>query len=192
MPRCGRLRNYINEITTSPTIEKITFIPPFVVLIVELILIRHAILIKEAYVIVLTIILLILSVIEIILVFSEIHEHYQHSNFDRILTIRLDDFILESKNRNVKEIIDEFLEKNPQYSKNRDEIYHVACEIMETHKEEKWQKQLYEVLQKYIKRRKKMAVDDLLSSFLKKNPEYRKFGDEIYQMICQIKGEIEK
>jgi hypothetical protein len=192
MPRCGRIRNCVNEIAVSPTIEKIMFIPPFLVLIVEIILIRHAILIEEAYVIILTVILLILSVIEIILVFGEIHKHYKQNNFDRILTIRLDDFILESKKKNIKEIIDKFLEKNPKYEKNRDDVYHITCEIMETHKMEKRQKEIYILLKKYIKRRKKMSVDDALSSFLKKKPKYRKFRDEIYQMICQIKGETKK
>jgi hypothetical protein len=93
MPRSGRLRTYITELAESPRTEKISFIPPFLVLLVEIILLRHAIVIESSYVIALTTILLVLSIIEIILVSREIHEHYQRSNFDRILTIRLDDFM---------------------------------------------------------------------------------------------------
>lgn len=194
MPRSGRLRIFIREYHESPRFEKISFIPPFLILFVEGVLLVHALAIDapDIMVVELTMILLIISIVEIIFVSVEIHEHYTRSNFDRILTIRLDDFILQSRNSNVKEIIEEFLEKNPQYHKNRNEIYHIACQIMETHKEERWKKQLYDMLQRYIKLRKKMTVDDILSNFLKKNQKYRKFRDEIYQMICQIKGETEK
>ena len=192
MPRSGRLRNYINEIAESPRIEKITFIPPFLVLIVEIILIRHAIMIEEAYVIILTTILLILSAVEIILVFEEIHDHYQRGNFDRILTIRLDDFVLERKKLSVKEVVEEFIQTYPQYNKHRNEIYHITCQIMETHKEEKWEKILEDLLSKFIKRKKKMTVDDTLGTFLKKYPKYRKRRGIVYEKICQIKGELEK
>ncbi|MCK5636373.1 MAG: hypothetical protein KAH91_03050 [Thermoplasmatales archaeon] len=192
MPRSGRLRNYINEIAESPRIEKITFIPPFIVLIVEIILIRHAIMIEEWYIIVLTTILLILSAIEIILVFEEIHEHYQRSNFDRILTIRLDDFVLERKKKSVKEVVEEFIQTHPHYNKHRNEIYHITCQIMETHKEEQLEKVLEDVLNKFIRRKKKMTVDDTIKAFLKKYPKYRKYRAEVYEKICQIKGETQQ
>lgn len=189
MPRSGRLRNYINEIAESPRIEKITFIPPFLVLIVEIILIRHAIMIEEAYIIVLTTILLILSGVEIILVFEEIHEHYKRNNFDRILTIRLDDFVLGRKIKSVKEVVEEFIKIHPQYNSHRNEIYHITCQIMETHKEEQWEKLLEDTLIKFMKRKKKMIVDDLLKTFLKKYPKYIKYRAEVYEKICQIKAD---
>jgi len=119
MPRSGRLRRHIREFTGSSRAEKLSFIPPFLVLIVEIILLQHAIRIQVDYVIELTIILLILSAIEIILVSREMHKHYQRSNFDRILTIRLDDFIIERKKKNVKELVEEFIEKYPHYSSYR-------------------------------------------------------------------------
>ena len=102
MPRSGRIRIYIREIAESPTTEKLSFIPPFPILIVECILLIHAITINEIPVVILTMILLILSIIEMILVFQEIHEHSQRNNFDKILTIKLDDFMLERRNNNVK------------------------------------------------------------------------------------------
>ena len=96
MPRSGRLRLFIKELAESPKIEKLSFIPPFLVLLVEIILLQHALAIYEPYVIGLTTLLLILSVTEIILVAQEIHEHYQIKNFERILTIKLDDFVFQS------------------------------------------------------------------------------------------------
>ena len=103
MPRSGRLRNYIKEIAESPRFEKLSFIPPFLILIVELILLEHAIRIQVTYVIELTLVILALSIIEIIFVAEEIHENYIRTNFDRILTIKLDDFIIEHRERNVIE-----------------------------------------------------------------------------------------
>jgi len=104
MPRSGRLRTFISEYKESPRLEKMSFIPPFLILALEVILILHAIVVNEIYVIILTSILLVISLVEIILVSLEIHEHYKVSNFDKILTIRLDDFITETKEKNVKKI----------------------------------------------------------------------------------------
>ena len=192
MPRCGRLRTYLTEVAESPRADKLSFIIPFVVLIFEIILIRHAIIIEEAYILILTSILLVLSVVEIFFVSQEIHEHYQQNYAQRALTIRLDDFVLERKKLSVKEVVEEFIQTYPQYNKHRNEIYHITCQIMETHKEEKWEKILEDLLSKFIKRKKKMTVDDTLGTFLKKYPKYRKRRGIVYEKICQIKGELEK
>jgi len=188
MPRSGRLRRHIREFTGSSRAEKLSFIPPFLVLIVEIILLQHAIRIQVDYVIELTIILLILSAIEIILVSREMQKHYQRSNFDGILTIRLDDFIIERKKKNVKELVEEFIEKYPHYSSYRNEIYHITCQIMETHKEEALEKALDDKLKKFIKRRKKMNVDEILEAFIKKYPKYRKHPGKVYRVACQVMG----
>ena len=134
MPRSRRIRNYIQEISASPNIEKASFIPPFMVLIVEIILLAHAFSLKETYVIFLTTILLALSIVEIILVSREIHDHYKKSNFDKVLTIQLDDFVTKRKTKNVKELVESFIKKNPQYAVNRNEIYRTVCQIMQIHK----------------------------------------------------------
>ena len=109
MPRCGRIRSFIREYRGSPRTEKISFIPPFFILALELILLIHAISLNEIFVIFLTSILLIISTIEMVIVSYEIHEHYSKINFDKKLTIRLDDFITEKKEKNVKIIVSEFL-----------------------------------------------------------------------------------
>jgi len=136
MTRCGRLRCYIREISETPLAEKLSFIPPFIILALEIILIIHAYTLKELYVITVTTILLSLSIIEILFVSRDIHEHYRRENFDRILTIKLDDFITRTKGSNVKAIVTDFIEQNPCYENNRNEVYHIVCQIMETHKKE--------------------------------------------------------
>ncbi len=187
MPRSGRLRTYIKEFTESPRLEKISFIPPFLVLIVEIILLEHALSINEGYIIALTTILLILSVIEILFVSQEIHGHYQSTNFDRILTIRLDDFIIKRKKKNVKLLVEEFIETHPNYRSHRKGIYHIACQIMETHKEEAIETTIEDALKIFFKKNKKKTVDDILKGFIKKYPKYKKYSAEIYQKICQLK-----
>jgi len=138
MPRSGRLRRFIRKSKESARVQRLSFIPPFFILIVELILLVHALQIDhpDIMVVELTGILLFISVVEITLVTKEMHKSYQKSNFDKILTIRLDDFITKTHKNNVKNIVKEFIEKYPKYSKNRSEIYHTVCQIMETHKEE--------------------------------------------------------
>ena len=186
MPRSGRLRTYIKEFAESPRFEKISFIPPFLILIVDIILIRHALNVNEGYVIVLTAILLVISIIEILFVVEEIHEHYLRTNFDRILTIRLDDYIFEKNKKNVKNIVEGFISTYPNYSKNRNEIYHVVCQIMETHKEETWEKTLRPDLKKVLRQNKKKNIKEILEIFLKKHPKYKKNPEKVYHMASQM------
>jgi len=189
MPRTGRFRSFINEYSKSSRSKKISFIPPFFILVVELILLLHAFTIDhpDIMVVELTSVLLFISIIEIILVSKEIHEEYQKSNFDRTLTIRLDDFITEQKQKNVKKIVEDFISQYPKYKKHRSKIYHISCQVMETHKEEKLEKDIDENLRKYFKKRKDNTVDEILSSFIKKYPKYKKYSSEVYQMICELK-----
>jgi hypothetical protein len=183
MPRSSRLQNFICEYNESPKLEKISFIPPFFILILEIILITHAIIENNTFVIILTFILVIISILEIILVAREIHEHYQRSGFDRKLTIRLDDFIIEKNETNVQKIVEDFIDKYPNYKVNRNEIYHIACQIMETHKEELWEKTLENRLKKYIKKSDKIIMKDIIEKFITKYPEYKKNPGKVYQIV---------
>ena len=189
MPRSGRLRNFIREYKESPRFEKLSFIPPFLILIVEGVLLAHALTIDAPNIMVveLTTILLIISIVEILFVGEEIHDHYRRTNFDRILTIRLDDFIIESKKKNVKLLVEEFIEVYPTYSNHRDEIYHIACQIMQTHKEEAIEKTIEDALKPFFKKNKKENVNKILEDFTKKYPKYKKYSAEAYQKICQLK-----
>ena len=51
MVRLGQLRNLLKEVTESPSIEKLSFTLPFIVIVVDVILIEHAIRINEPYII---------------------------------------------------------------------------------------------------------------------------------------------
>jgi len=188
MPRSGRLRNFIREYRESPRFEKLSFILPFIILIVEGVLLTHALTIEapDIYVIELTTVLLAISLIEIIFVTGEIHDHYQRSNFDNILTIKLDDFILQSKKNNVKNIVEDFVELYPKYRNHINEIYHTSCQIMETHKEERIERELTNRLKGFINKTKETNVDDILETFIKKYPSYKKYRSDIYQKTCQI------
>ena len=186
MPRSGRIRNFIKEYKESPRTEKISFIPPFLILAIELILLIHAIMVNEMFVIVFTLILLVISTIEIVIVTYEIHEHYTQINFDKKLTIRLDDFITEKKEKNVKKIVTDFIQQYNEYEKHRNEIYHTTCQIFETHKEEAIEKELTEKLDKFISKKKKITVDEVVVNFIRKYPKYKKYRGEIYIISAQI------
>ena len=188
MPRSGRLRNFIREYSESPRTDKISFIPPFIIIIVEGILLAHALTIDvpDIMVVELTTVLLIISIIEVILVFKEIHGHYMSSNFDRILTIKLDDFILKRREKSVKKIVEDFISMYPNYKRHRNEIYHITCQIMEMHKEEAREEVLISKLKPFIIRRKKKNVDQIIKAFIKKYPQYKKYREEVYKKTCQL------
>ena len=190
MVRIWRLCNFLRQTFESPLIEKLSFILPFIVISVDVVLIEHAIRINEHYIIVLTVILFILSIVDIIVVTIELHKNYQKSNLRRILTIKLDDFIIESEEKNVKKIIGDFIKKYPEYRNIRNEVYHLSCKIMETHEEEKIEKIIEQQLKKFFKENKKMNVDQILKEFLRNYPKYKKYRSEIYEKICLLKNNI--
>jgi len=189
MPRSGRLRNFIKEYKGSPRFEKLSFMPPFLILIVEGVLLAHALTINvpDIMVVELTTVLLIISLVEILFVSRDIHGHYHRTNFDQILTIRLDDFIIKRKKKNVKLLVEEFVGIYPNYRSYRNEIYHIACQIMDTHKEEALEETIEDTLKIFIKKNRTKNVDEILGTFIKKHPKYKKYSSEIYQKICQLK-----
>ena len=63
---------------------------------------------------------------------------------------------------------------------------------METHRVEAWEDALTKKLKAFIKRRKKMNVDEILEAFIKKYPTYKKYRGKIYQKTCQLKGVSEE
>lgn len=186
MPRTGRFRRFIKEYNESQKTDKISFIPPFFILILEIILITHAIIENNVFVIWLTLILVIISIIEIIFVAREIHEHYQSNNLDRELTIRLDDFIIEKNEKNVQTIVEKFIDVHPNYEIYRNEIYHIACQIMETHKKELWEKTLELRLKKYVLKNSNYSMKEIMDNFMEKFPEYKKDPGRVYPLAAQM------
>jgi hypothetical protein len=88
MARC-----FLREVAKSPFVEKLSFVLPFFVITIDIVILEHAIRIQETYIIVCSLFLFFLSVFEITAVSSELHKNYQKSNFEKRLTIKLDDFI---------------------------------------------------------------------------------------------------
>lgn len=133
MVRCSRLRCFLREVAKSPFFEKLSFSLPFLVITIDIIILEHAIRIQESYIIACTLFLFFLSLFEIIIVSSELHRNYQRSNFEKILTIKLDDFIDGKKVYNIKTLIEDFLTLNPEYRTHRNDVYQITCQILETH-----------------------------------------------------------
>jgi hypothetical protein len=177
-------------VNNSSKAEKISFIPPFLILVLEIILLVHALTAKNLpdnlIVIELTTILLIISLVEILLVGREIHEHYLCDTFDRVLTIKLDDFVFKTKEKNVKRIVEAFIASFPQYRNYRHKIYHITCQIMQTHQEEAFEEELTKHLETFLKQKKKLHVDDIVELFVENYPKYKQHRSEIYEKTCQF------
>ena len=125
MPRFSRCRSFICEVTTVPFVEKISLVLPILVLVIDIILIEHAIRINEHYIIFFTSVLFSLSVIEMVLVIREIHTNYNKNNLLKTLTIKVSDYMCNKKGRNVKILVSGFLSRHPEYLPYRDEIYRI-------------------------------------------------------------------
>jgi len=146
MVRCSRTRSFLREVAKSPFGEKLSFILPFFVLTIDIIILEHALRIQETYIIACTMFLFFLSLFEIIIVSRELHINYQKINFEKRLTIKLNDF-LEGKNvYNIKEIVENFIEINPEYLSYRNDVYQITCQILETRDEDAVEKIIDESL----------------------------------------------
>ena len=99
MPRCRRIRTFIQEYNKSPRANKLSFFLPYLILAFELIVLIDALLISNLIIVSITIILLAISVLEILFVTKEIHSKILESNFDKILTIKLDDFVTKKREK---------------------------------------------------------------------------------------------
>ena len=186
MPRCGRIRTFINEYGQSPKAKKISFFPPYLILILELIVLIDALIISNLTIVFITIILVIISVLEIIFVTKEIQYRITENNLDRILTIKLDDFITKKREKNVKIIVSDFIDQYPEYNRHRSKIYHTTCQILETHQKEAIEKDIADKLKQLIKNNKKLNVDQIVEKFLEKYKKYEKYHSEIYKKTCKL------
>lgn len=184
MPRSGGIRRYLREIAESPRAEKIAFIPPVLILLIEGVLLLHALDIKEGYVIFLTSFLLVVSIIELFLILSEMHEHRKQTTFERELAIRLDDFIIEHHMNNVSAVVEDFINEFEEYAGNRTMIYHIACQVIQTHKQELWEKTLRTRLKRHMEKAKDESMRDIIDGFMKKYPDYRNDPGKVYQLTA--------
>ncbi len=187
MPRCGRIRTFIQNYNQSPRANKLSFFLPYLILILEIILLIDATIIDpNLFIALITLILVIISTIEIIIVTKQLRKKVIESNFDKILTIKLDDYITKKREKNLKKIISDFLNDHPEYYKHRNKIYHTTCQILETHEKEELEKDIIDKLKVFIKNNKKADVDQIVKKFMQKYPEYKQYPTEIYEKTCKL------
>jgi len=131
MARYSKLRKFLTEIAGSPSIEKISLILPFIILGIDIHILQYSLFRKDFEIVLPATILLALSIIEIIVVIDEIHVTARKMNMERELTIRLEKFIFDNPKLNVKEVVNKFMEKHPEYKDLRKDIYHITCQIFQ-------------------------------------------------------------
>lgn len=192
MLRLSRIHQNISNICTEERFEQISIILPLIILIVEIVLIVHALDIQEAYVIALTTFLLVVSIIELILVTKEVTDQKSKRNFDSTLTIRLDDFINKTKNSNVKDIMNTFIEKYPIYRNHRVDIYKLCCKILQTHQDELVEIKYNKKIIQFLNKTDKKHLSEIVEEFIFENPEYEGYALDIYEKISQILHKKEK
>ena len=146
MARCSRTRCFLREVAKSPFGEKLSFILPFFVITIDIIILEHAIRIQETYIIACTLFLFFLSLFEIIIVSRELHINFQKSIFEKRLAIKLNNFLEGKKGYNIKEIVENFVEINPEYTTFRNDVYQITCQILETRDEDAVEKIIDESL----------------------------------------------
>jgi len=123
-------RNLLNEILTASRIIKIALIIPFIVLLFDAEIFYYSWTNQEKTILIASGFVLFLSILEIIAVIKEIHEHVSKIRRREILEERMKKIAKEIKNPTVRKIVDEFMAKYPrEYSIN--EVYHVACILMD-------------------------------------------------------------
>jgi len=83
MPRCSRIRTFIQNYNQSPRANKLSFFLPYLILAFELIVLIDALLISNLIIVSITIILVTISVLEIIFVTKEIHNKIQESKAEK-------------------------------------------------------------------------------------------------------------
>ena len=136
MVRCRRLSCFLRETFESPLTEKLSFILPFFIITVDIILIEHAIRINEHYIIVFTTLLFVLSLIEITVTLQDIRGHHKKDNLEKTIAIELDKFMSKKDAEDVKILVEDFIKKNPQYNKHIGKVYHIACHVIESKKDD--------------------------------------------------------
>ena len=131
MARYSKLRKFLTEIAGSPLVEKISLILPFIILGIDIHILQYSLFRKDFEIVLPATILLALSIVEIIVVIDEIHVTARKMNMERELTIKLEKFIFDNPKLNVKEVVNKFMEKHPEYKDLRKDIYHITCQIFQ-------------------------------------------------------------
>jgi len=123
-------RNLLGEILTANRMIKIALLIPFIVLLFDVEIFYYSWTNQEKTILIASGFVLFLSILEIIAVIKEIHEHITKVRRLEILERRLEKIAKEIKNPTVRKIVDKFMAKYPkEYTIN--EVYHAACILMD-------------------------------------------------------------
>ncbi|HDM25158.1 MAG TPA: hypothetical protein ENG24_00980 [Thermoplasmatales archaeon] len=125
------MRRFLSEIAGSPLVEKVSLILPFVILGIDVHILNYSLHRMDFEIVLPAVILLVLSLIEIVVVVDEIHVTALKMSRERELTIKLEKFVLENPELNVKDVVNRFIKKHPEYKELRRDIYHLVCQIFE-------------------------------------------------------------
>lgn len=123
------VRNLFNEILTASRIIKIALIIPFIVLLFDAEIFYYSWTNKEKTILIASGFVLLLSILEIIAVIKEIHEHISGIKRKEILMEKIRHIAEDMEKPTVRKIMDTFIKKyGDEYSVN--EIYHAVCDLL--------------------------------------------------------------
>lgn len=123
-------RNLLGEILTASRMKKIALIIPFIVLLFDAEIFYYSWTNQEKTILIASGFVLFLSILEIVAVIKEIHEHITRVKRFEILERRLKKIAEEIERPTVRKIVDKFMAKYPkEYTIS--EVYHAACILMD-------------------------------------------------------------
>jgi hypothetical protein len=123
------LRNIFGDIVKASRLAKIVLLIPFIVLLIDAEIFIYAWTHSEKTVLLFSGFVLLLSVLEIVVVVGEIHEHLSETRRRELIEERVRAIAEGMENPTVRAVIDAFLKEYPREFK-MSEIYHVTCDLM--------------------------------------------------------------
>lgn len=187
MPRSGAIREFIRDYYGSSRWEKLALIPPFIILFMELFLLGYDLNHDVDFIVIeFTLILVAISLVEIVIVGKEIHEHTHECDYREELAILLDDFIARSRYKSVKNILSSFINHYPQYRVYRSDIYRITCQILAVHKEKDLEEEITKKLRLYTRGKADLCEDELFSQFMDRHPKYHVYPDKVSELIAKV------
>jgi hypothetical protein len=124
-------RMLLSQVLGTTKWEKLVFILPFVVLIVDADIFYYSIVNKEPSIIISSGFVLALSVIEIIAAAGEIRDHFSYVRKYSLLERKIADVIRHFESEpTVSQVMEKFFSENPNEKLSRYELYPVVCNIL--------------------------------------------------------------
>jgi len=124
-------RMLLSQMLGTTKWEKLVFILPFVVLIVDADIFYYSVVNKEPSIIISSGFVLALSLLEIIAAAGEIHDHFSYTKRYATLEKRLSDIVRHFESEpTVGQVMDRFFSEHPDEKLSRYELYPVVCDVL--------------------------------------------------------------